>query len=184
MTEINFIDGQVLTPSSFGGTDKDGNWSPIAYTGSYGQNGWYLNFKDATSTTTIGYDYSGNGNNWTGNAFSFTNDTNYDSMYDVPSSQSGSSSSNTRGNYATLNPLSYPGLNSYLTRGNLSLSGQDYQWAMSTIGVNTGKWYWEVYVESNTYPAYVGVINAPFRKDNPDTSPNINSGTSYIGGLV
>jgi hypothetical protein len=50
MAEINFVDGQALTPSSFGATDKDGNWSPISYTGTYGQNGFYIK-GDATSTS-------------------------------------------------------------------------------------------------------------------------------------
>ena len=70
MTEVNFIDGQALTPSSFGQTDaQTGVWTPIAYSGSYGTNGFYLNFSDNSNTTatTLGKDYSGNGNNWTPN---------------------------------------------------------------------------------------------------------------------
>jgi hypothetical protein len=71
LTEINFIDGQALTPSSFGMTNpQTGQWIPLKYSGTYGTNGFYLNFKDATSTTTLGYDYSGNANNWTTNNFS------------------------------------------------------------------------------------------------------------------
>lgn len=183
MAEVYMIDGQQLTPSSFGKNDATtGQWIPKKYTGTYGTNGFYLTFNDASAATAaaIGKDSSGNGNNFTPSAISLSADTNYDSMRDVPTLTNSLIS-----NYATLNPLSYPGLSSYLTRGNLSLSGQDQQWAMATVGVNLGKWYWEVYVESNTYPAYLGVINAPFRKDNPDTSPGINTAsmTSYIGGL-
>jgi len=44
MTEFNFIDGQALTPSSFGTTDAYGIWQPIPYTGTYGTNGFYLPF--------------------------------------------------------------------------------------------------------------------------------------------
>ena len=45
MTEINFIDGQALTPSSFGQTNAStGVWEPKAYTGTYGTNGFYLKF--------------------------------------------------------------------------------------------------------------------------------------------
>ena len=68
MTEVNFIDGQALTPSSFGETNaQTGVWQPKAYSGSYGTNGFYLNFSDNSNTTaaTLGKDYSGNGNNWT-----------------------------------------------------------------------------------------------------------------------
>jgi hypothetical protein len=103
LSDTYFIDGQQLTPSSFGATDKDGNWSPIAYTGTYGQNGFYLNFKDATSTTTIGYDYSGNGNNWTASGLNVaTANTTYDSVIDVPSDQSGANTILNRGNYARM----------------------------------------------------------------------------------
>jgi hypothetical protein len=67
LTEINFIDGQALTPSSFGETNATtGVWSPIAYAGSYGTNGFYLNFSDnsGVTSTTLGKDQAGS-NNWT-----------------------------------------------------------------------------------------------------------------------
>jgi hypothetical protein len=71
LTEVNFIDGQALDPTSFGMTNpQTGQWIPLKYSGTYGTNGFYLNFKDATSTTTLGLDYSGNANNWTANNFS------------------------------------------------------------------------------------------------------------------
>jgi len=45
LTEINFIDGQALTPSSFGQTDTiTGSWVAKKYTGTYGTNGFYLPF--------------------------------------------------------------------------------------------------------------------------------------------
>jgi len=50
--ETYFIDGQALTPSSFGETDTTtGVWKPKAYTGTYGTNGFYLKFSDATIGT-------------------------------------------------------------------------------------------------------------------------------------
>lgn len=64
MANIQFLDGQALDASYFGET-KSGVWIPKAYTGSYGTNGFHLTFEDATSTTTLGYDYSGNNNHWT-----------------------------------------------------------------------------------------------------------------------
>ena len=46
MAEINFVDGQALTPSSFGETDAvTGSWVAKKYTGTYGTNGFYLPFK-------------------------------------------------------------------------------------------------------------------------------------------
>jgi len=45
MGEVNFIDGQALTPDSLGETGKYGEWNPIEYAGTYGTNGFYLPFK-------------------------------------------------------------------------------------------------------------------------------------------
>jgi hypothetical protein len=43
LAEYNFIDGQALTPSSFGQTSTTtGVWQPKQYTGTYGTNGFYL----------------------------------------------------------------------------------------------------------------------------------------------
>lgn len=57
LAEFNFIDGQQLTPSSFGETNTITNaWQPKDYTGSYGNNGFYLPFNQKTSTTSLGFD--------------------------------------------------------------------------------------------------------------------------------
>ena len=45
MAETNFIDGQALTPDSFGKTGIYNEWKPIAYAGTYGNNGFYLPFE-------------------------------------------------------------------------------------------------------------------------------------------
>jgi|TARA_R110002012_G_scaffold133990_1_gene287199 hypothetical protein len=44
LAEINFIDGQALTSADFGETGDYGEWKPIEYSGTYGTNGFYLNF--------------------------------------------------------------------------------------------------------------------------------------------
>ena len=52
MAEINFVDGSVLAPSSFAETDAiTGQWIPKKYVGSFGTNGFYLNFSDNSGTT-------------------------------------------------------------------------------------------------------------------------------------
>jgi hypothetical protein len=52
MAEVNFVDGQVLTPSAFAKTDATtGQWIPKKYSGTYGTNGFYLDFKPNSSTT-------------------------------------------------------------------------------------------------------------------------------------
>jgi len=45
LAEVNFIDGLALTPASFGQTNSNtGVWEPRQYTGSFGTNGFYLQF--------------------------------------------------------------------------------------------------------------------------------------------
>jgi hypothetical protein len=65
LADVNFIDGQALTPSSFGQFDANNNWAPKTYTGTYGTNGYKLDFNDTRSPTTAAYDVSGNSNHWT-----------------------------------------------------------------------------------------------------------------------
>jgi len=156
ITEVNFIDGQALTPSSFGETDtQTGVWKPKAYSGSYGTNGFYLNFSDNSNTTsaTLGKDYSGNGNNWTPNNFSVTAGAGNDSLVDSPTSYGVDTGvgGTVRGNYATLNPLN-AGNSAFLNNGNLAITNpSDSNWrtGVSTIGVSSGKWYAEVTVTNN-----------------------------------
>ena len=66
MTEVHFIDGQQLDASYFGYTDSQtGLWRPKKYTyGNYGTNGFYLTLD---SSTPIGKDMSGNGNDFSNN---------------------------------------------------------------------------------------------------------------------
>lgn len=163
LTEINFIDGQALTPSSFGTTDSlTGAWIPLPYTGTYGTNGFYLDFRDNTSTTTLGLDYSGNSNNWTANNISLTAGSTYDSMLDVPTPWIGYSATTdtsavTRGNYAVLNPLS---LGSTVTLSNANLTMTEvgtYATTVSSIAMTSGKWYAEMTVGSNTFAGTIGI---------------------------
>jgi hypothetical protein len=138
--EINFVDGLQLTPSSFAKTDPvTGQWIPKKYSGAYGTNGFYLNFNDTSNTTaaTLGKDSSGNGNNWTPNNFSITAGVTYDPVTDVPTLTSA-----TAANYATFNPV-IPS-NFTLSNGNLNVAGtSEVGAAISTIGMSSGKWYWE-----------------------------------------
>ena len=125
MSEFYFIDGQALTPSSFGETDTEtGIWKPKAYTGTYGTNGFYLQFKNSAS---LGTDSSGNGNNFTVN-----NLTSVDQSTDTPTN-----------NFSTFNSIKFTGGD--LTQGNLELDSTSASWKTrnSTIGVSAGKWFME-----------------------------------------
>jgi hypothetical protein len=167
LTEINFIDGQALDPSNFGLTNpQTGQWIPLKYSGTYGTNGFYLNFKDATSTTTLGYDYSGNANNWTTNNFSVTAGAGNDSLTDVPTpwiayNTTGDVGGVIRGNYCTWNPfLRYSALTAP-ANGNLDISGNNANWRsiLGTIAATSGKWYAEFTVQAAGADMQVGVFD-------------------------
>jgi hypothetical protein len=64
IAEINFLDGIAATPTDFGMV-SGANWIPVEYTGSYGSNGFYLDFADNTTAADLGNDVSGNGNDFT-----------------------------------------------------------------------------------------------------------------------
>lgn len=166
LTEVNFIDGQALTPSSFGEYDSVRNtqWKPKRYTGTYGTNGFYLNFSDNSNNTaaTIGKDSSGNGNNWTPNGISITAGATYDSMTDVPTLTSA-----TAANFATLNPLqrfdtsSFAGV--YSSANLIVASGGNPTHAFGSIAIpigNSDGWYWEgVCTSMDTARTYIGICS-------------------------
>ena len=142
LAEINNIDGQALTPSSFGETSTTtGVWIPKKYTGTYGTNGFYLPFTDTTSTSTLGTDFSGNSNTWTTNNISLTSGSTYDSMTDVPTLTSA-----TVANYSVLDPLDpTTSGNATLSNANLTLTTSAANRSrVSSIGITNGKWYAEV----------------------------------------
>ena len=64
LADIHFIDGQALAPSDFGETDSNGVWQPKLFAGTYGTNGFHLDFSDGTD---LGNDSSGANNDWTPN---------------------------------------------------------------------------------------------------------------------
>jgi len=153
MAEINHVDGQSLTPSYFGEQNSDGVWVPKKYTGTYGTNGFYLPFNDATSTTTLGYDRSGNGNNWTCNNISLTAGVTYDHMEDTPTN-----------NYCTLSPID-KNSNASLSDANLTAAnGANHAWANGTqIVTGSEKYYFECKISAGTVIGF-GLLGAGANK--------------------
>jgi hypothetical protein len=145
IAEVNLIDGQALTPSSFGKTDAvTSQWIPKKFASTYGTNGFYLKFADASAATAaaIGKDSSPNGNNWTPNNISVTAGTTYDAMIDSPTLSAVAS------NYCVFNPLDVTSAVT-LSEGNLkalAASGAVSLNIRASIGVSSGKWYWETTV--------------------------------------
>jgi len=191
-TEVNFIDGQQLTPSSFAKTDAvTGQWIPIKFGGAYGTNGFYLPFTNTTSTSTLGNDFSGNGNTWTVNNISLTAGATYDSMTDVPTLTSA-----TAANYATLNPL-VAVTNTTRSNGNLTFTktGNSDIVLPSTIAMPSGKFYWETTLTSVSSASNIGLgliqQDAPSAAtgtwpgaDNPAIVLFAGNGNLYVNGTT
>jgi hypothetical protein len=148
IAEVNFINGQALTPSSFSQTDPiTGVLQPKKYTGAYGTTGYYLNFQDNSAATAaaIGKDSSGNGNNWTPNNISVTAGVTYDSMLDVPTL-----TSTTQANYPTLNSIGPGNAGGTYSNANLSFaSAVANQWrsGIATMFLPSGKFYFEATIQ-------------------------------------
>ena len=149
LSEFNFIDGLTLDPTYFGET-KNGVWIAKKYTGSYGTNGYRLEFKNTSvgtgSSSTIGADTSGNDNHWTSSGIA-AHDCN---MPDSPEN-----------NWCTLNPLELDENNSGAAtlEGNLKWTNVNANIG-STFGFGNqgGKYYWEyLYVSSTDSNHYQGV---------------------------
>ena len=64
--DIHMIDGQALAPTDFGAPDDNNVWQPKAYSGTYGTNGFHLDFSDNSSNAALGTDAAGS-NDWTVN---------------------------------------------------------------------------------------------------------------------
>ena len=165
LADVHFIDGQALTPSSFTETNATtGQLVPKAFSGSYGVNGFRLNFSDNSAATaaTLGADSSGNGNNWTPNNLSVTAGAGNDSLTDTPTSYGTDTGTGgvVRGNYATWNPLAILGTASTINNGNLTFPGGTNSGNTSTIGMTSGKWYWEItFASARSNQLYVGITN-------------------------
>lgn len=128
LADFNFIDGQALTPTSFGLTDSTtGIWKPKVFSGSYGTNGFKLEFKNSGA---LGTDTSGNSNTWTVN-----NAGTGAQVTDTPSN-----------NFSIMNIASNYYAQGTFTEGACKLvtQGAAYTYNTSTIGVAKGKWYMEV----------------------------------------
>ena len=138
IAELHYTSGYAYDATAFGYfDDQTGIWKPKKFTGSYGSAGWHLDFSDTTSTTTLGYDKSGNGNHWTLNNYSTDN-----AILDTPTN-----------NFPVWNPTTVnmgQGGNGTLTNGNLEWLGTSGNaQVIANLAVESGKWYYEVKVGQN-----------------------------------
>jgi len=134
MSEFVFIDGQQLTPTSFGEFDSDSPtiWKPIDVSGlTFGTNGFYLDFEDSSN---LGNDANG------GTDLTEVNLAATDQATDTPTN-----------NFCTLNPL-VPTTDITFSEGNCKIvthsSNDNHGAGVGTFGLTAGKWYWEVKIAS------------------------------------
>jgi len=161
VANVYSIDGQQLAASDFGEYKND-VWVPKEYTGTYGSQGFHLDFSNASN---IGEDQSGNNN---------------DFAYDTVSADVLVPDTPTN-NFATGNPLIYRPTYGWatLSKGNLQQTeaGLTTSWGgiISNMYVSSGKYYAEVYCQGNT-DGNVGLMNvgtyglSGYLVQNPDTA--------------
>ena len=122
MSYFAFTDGTAYTPTSFGETDSSsGIWKWKSPSVTYGTNGFFLKM----DTSSPGTDTSGNSNTFTASGTpTLTQD-------------------NASNNFCTLTPLIRMAIT--LNNGNTQVTDTDSSWygVGSTMGVSSGKWYWE-----------------------------------------
>ena len=140
LSHVHFIDGTAYDASAFGETDATtGEWkiktSPSV---TYGTNGFFI-LKDGNSVT----DQSGNSNNFTVGGGTLTK------TEDCPDNV-----------FATMNPLDNYYASSTFTHGNntVQTSTSNYTWNTGTLGMTSGKFYWEVKYSANSNSSYYNLI--------------------------
>jgi hypothetical protein len=183
---IHFIDGQALTPSSFGEFDTNGVWQPIDASGlTYGTNGFHLPFSDNSTAAALGTDTSGNSNTWTVNNISVTAGAGNDSVVDSPTNygEDTGAGGGVRGNYATLNALRQAtGSGASLANGNLDFTcvsaATGSQTTFATFGVSSGKYYFEMTV--GTAGGYYPGIGINTDLSLPPTSQSGDAASGYM----
>jgi len=160
IAEFNVVDGQAKSHLDFGEFNDNGVWIPKKYTGTYGNNGFHLEFKQtgtSANSSGIGADTSGNDKH-----FTVTNLAATDITEDTCTN-----------NFATLNAVDTSS-NITLTEGNtIGTANSNHSASRATIGLNSGKWYWENKIISDSGGPAVGVMaaNAPL-SDQLNSTPS------------
>ena len=181
LAEVHFSDGNKYTPSDFTETDAaTGQLIPKEVDITYGTNGFYLNFSDnsGTSATTLGKDYSGNGNNWTPTNFSVAAGLENDSFVDSPTNNHPTLNEN----HAFLN-----GSSSSAENGALQWDGQSNNQAgcPATMAFpKTGKWYWEVKLLSSNSNFSFGITPATYSNTTNPANPTGSIGYAAYGSKI
>ena len=137
LAHVHFTDGYAYAASSFGSTATNGQWVPnLNPSVTYGTNGYFLKF---TNASDLGEDFSGNNNDYTKSGSG-------DKVLDNPENV-----------FATLNSTLPISATATYTNGNLSFVGTSYRSPRSTLGISTGKFYFEMLRTSTADDVHVGI---------------------------
>ena len=164
MAEIHNLDGYSYDPSYFGLFNENGIWIPKEYSGSYGSNGFKIDGRDSAD---LADDESGNGNDFTTSGLA-----SHDQVADSPTN-----------NFAIYNVLDNYVQGATFSNGNLerTRSASNRSATMSNLGMNSGKWYCEIYIASH-FQATTMLGVQGYRTDaEPEWSGNgvTNQGVGY-----
>jgi len=134
MAEVVLIDGTAYSADSFGEFDSDSPtiWKPKNVSGlTFGSDGFYLDFE---ASDNLGNDANG------GTDLTEANLAAADQATDTPTN-----------NFCTMNPLDNFYFGGTFSEGNLKIvsDASVESYPTSTIGVSSGKWYWEIKVASS-----------------------------------
>jgi hypothetical protein len=162
LAEVVWIDGTQYAASDFGEFDEDSPtiWKPKDVSGlTFGTNGFYLDFEDSSN---LGNDANG-GTDLT--------EVNLDATH-----QSTDTCTN---NFCTMNPLYNAYVDPTFSEGNLKIT-QSSAWAgaKATMGVSTGKWYWEVKISGTLADHHHGVQQE--NVDETAQNPQNTTGTTVF----
>lgn len=173
IAEFNFIDGQALTPASFGETNSTtGQWIPKAYSGSYGNNGWFIDGRDSSD---LGDDESGNGNDLTASGLAAA-----DQLSDSPTD-----------NFCVMSPIDMSSAIT-LSDGNLIATNSgtnSWNHGRGTMFASSGKWYYEWTPTAGSYAEAgwmtdVGGNDHVEEESDPDTTYYRGVGSAGRGVVI
>jgi len=162
-SEMHWVDGQALSPTDFGEFDTDNIWQAKEYTGTYGNNGFYLNFSDSGA---LGTDSSGNGNNWTPNNLGTINQTT-----DSPDN-----------NYCLFNQIALVDSITLVDNGNLECASTSTtnRRRTTTMCFSSGKWYAEFTISVLTSGTlYIGLIESGDTTEGGRVGDDVGNFTGY-----
>lgn len=167
------IDGQALDPTSFIEI-SDGVCKPKDFTGTFGNQGWLLEFKESGvgtgASNTVGADTSGNDNHWTS-----VNVEAHDQTVDSPTNNWCKNNSNMRANITH-------------SEGDLKMVGVgnnfDNMAGTFDFDVNDADgWYWEYYSIGNDSSTTIGIARSNNQYFNQSDPASVFAQTTVVGNV-